>query len=327
MAHVQNGEKGAFTVNAAPYSYEQVNAYTSPVTPSVVHTKGNALSYYFRKYLFLEAVSMVKWTLPDTWPQNRLEYLVFGEGGVSVFNTDRYGLVYDHMGLTGINVFYNPTHTVVANTFIKGTKYLQIGKQCEIIHLQPDYRGMVDIVAYYGDMMALAAQTIQSNLINSRLAYVFAAGNKAGAESFKRMFDQIMQGKPAVFVDSALLKTYKSGASGQAPWMYFATDLKGNFITNELLTALKTIKALFDTEVGIPNTNTSKKERMLTDEVNSNNVETAAKASLWLDSLQRGCERVHKLFGLDKSNLWVDWRFPPVTGMQEVVDDARDAQL
>lgn len=314
-------------MNAAPYSYKQVNAYTSPVTPSVVHTKGNALSYYFRKYLFLEAVSMVKWILPDTWPQNRLEYLVFGEGGVSVFNTDRYGLVYDHMGLTGINVFYNPSHTVVANPFIKGTKYLQIGKQCEIIHLQPDYRGMVDIVAYYGDMMALAAQTIQSNLINSRLAYVFAAGNKAGAESFKKMFDQIMQGNPAVFVDSALLKTYKSGASGQAPWMYFATDLKGNFITNELLTALKTIKALFDTEVGIPNTNTSKKERMLTDEVNSNNVETAAKASLWLDSLQRGCERVHKLFGLDKSTLWVDWRFPPDTGTQEVADDARDTQL
>lgn len=314
-------------MSAPPYSYEQVNAYTSPVTPSVVHTKGNALSYYFRKYLFLEAVSMVKWTLPDTWPQNRLEYLVFGEGGVSVFNTDRYGLVYDHMGLTGLNVFYNPTHTVIANHFIKGTKYLQIGKQCEIIHLQPDYRGMVDIVAYYGDMMALAAQTIQSNLINSRLAYVFAAGNKAGAESFKRMFDQIMQGNPAVFVDSALLKTYKSGASGQAPWMYFATDLKVNFITNELLTALKTIKALFDTEVGIPNTNTTKKERMLTDEVNSNNVETAAKASLWLDSLQRGCERVHKLFGLDKSTLWVDWRFPPDTGTQEVVNDARDTQL
>lgn len=314
-------------MSVPPYSYEQVNAYTSPVTPSVVRTKGNALSYYFRKYLFLEAVSMVKWKLPDTWPQNRLEYLVFGEGGVSVFNTDRYGMVYDHMGLTGLNVFYNPTHTVVANPFIKGTKYLQIGKQCEIIHLQPDYRGMVDIVAYYGDMMALAAQTIQSNLINSRLAYVFAAGNKAGAESFKKMFDQIMQGNPAVFVDSSLLKTYKSGASGQAPWMYFATDLKGNFITNELLTALKTIKALFDTEVGIPNTNTSKKERMLTDEVNSNNVETAAKASLWLDSLQRGCERVHKLFGLDKSTLWVDWRFPPDTGIQEVVDDARDTQL
>ena len=314
-------------MSAPPYSYEQVNAYTSPVTPSVVHTKGNALSYYFRKYLFLEAVAMVKWTLPDTWPQNRLEYLVFGQGGVCVFNTDRFGLVYDQMGLTGFNVFYNPTHCVIANPLIKGNPYLQIGKQCEIIHLQPDYRGMVDIVSYYGDMMALAAQTIQSNLINSRLAYVFAAGNKAGAESFKKMFDQIMQGNPAVFVDSALLKTSKSGTSSQPPWMYFATDLKGNFITNELLTALKTIKALFDTEVGIPNTNTSKKERMLTDEVNSNNVETAAKASLWLDSLQRGCERVHKLFGIDKGTLWVDWRFPPDTGTMEVTNYARNTQL
>ena len=66
---------------------------------------------------------------------------------------------------------------------------------------------------------------------------------------------------------------------------------------------------------------------MLTDEVNSNNVETAAKASLWLDSLQHGCERVHKLFGIDKSTLWVDWRFPPDTGTQEVNNDARNIEL
>ena len=307
---------------AAPYSYDQINAYVSPITPSVLHTNGNNLSYYFRKYLFLEAVSMVHWKLPDTWPRNRLEYLVFGTGGVSVFNTDRFGLVYDRMGLTGQNVFYNPTHCVIANPFIKGNQYLQIGKQCEIINLQPDYKGIVDIVAYYGDMMALAAQATQSNLVNSRLAYVFVCSNKAGSESFKKMFDEIMQGNPAVFVDSALMQKnlIKSG-SNAAPWSMFSADLKGNFITNELLTALKTIKALFDTEVGIPNTNTSKKERMLTDEVNSNNVEKAAKASLWLESLQHGCERVHKLFGIGKDTLWVDWRFPPE---QEVQTNERD---
>lgn len=307
---------------AAPYGYEQINAAVSPVTPSVVHTKGDALSFYFRKYLFLEAISMVRWTLPETWPSNRLEYLVFGAGGVSVFETDRYGIVYDRMSLTGYNIFYNPTHCVIANPFIREQRYLQIGTQCEIINLQPDYRGIVDIVSYYGDLMALASQTIQSNLINSRLAYVFAAANKAGAESFKKMFDEIMQGNPAVFVDSALMQKniLKSGINAQ-PWTMFSADLKGNFITNELLTALKTIKALFDTEVGIPNTNTSKKERMLTDEVNSNNVETAAKASLWLESLQRSCERVHRLFGLNKSNLWVDWRFPP----EEVINNAGNA--
>lgn len=66
---------------------------------------------------------------------------------------------------------------------------------------------------------------------------------------------------------------------------------------------------------------------MLTDEVNSNNVETAAKASLWLDSLQRGCKRVHKLFGIDKSTLWVDLRFPSDTNTQEVNNNARDLKF
>lgn len=200
---------------SAPYSYEQINAHVSPVTPSVMHTKGNSLSYYFRKYLFLEAVSMVRWTLPETWPSNRLQYLVFGSGGVTVFNTDRYGLVYDRMGLTGINIFYNPTHSIIANPFIKGSPYLQIGKQCEIINLQPDYRGMVDIVAYYGDMMALAAQTIQSNLINSRLAYVFAACNKAGAESFKRCLTRLCRVTPPFLLMPLCSKRPRMGHPGK----------------------------------------------------------------------------------------------------------------
>jgi hypothetical protein len=43
--------------------------------------------------------------------------------------------------------------------------------------------------------------------------------------------------------------------------------------------------------------------------------------------LQRSCERVHKLFRLDKSQLWVDWRFPPDTGAQEVTNNARNNKL
>ena len=56
-------------------------------------------------------------------------------------------------------------------------------------------------------------------------------------------------------------------------------------------------------------------------------METAAKASLWLDSLQRSCERVHKLFRIDRSQLWVDWRFPPDTSTQEVSNNARNTEL
>lgn len=291
-----------------PYFYEQINGCTSPITPSVMHTGGNALSYFFRKYLFLEASSIFKVTIPETWPLNRLQALVFGIGYASVFNTDQYGIVYDRTSLTGQNVFYNPTHATLANPCIKANGLMQIGVDCEIIQLRPDYQGIRDICAYYGDMMALCSQALQSNLINARLAYVFAASNKAGAESFKKMFDGILQGDPAVFVDSTLAQTLdKSKGTG---WQAFDANLKQNFIALDLQTELRRIKAQFDTEVGIPNANVDKKERMLADEVNSNNVETSAKATLWLTYLQRSCEKVHKLFGLTKSDLWFDWQFP-----------------
>ena len=58
---------------------------------------------------------------------------------------------------------------------------------------------------------------------------------------------------------------------------------------------------LFDSEIGIPNVNQSKKERMVVDEVNANNVDTYTKALLWLDELKKGCNKTNKLFGTNIS--------------------------
>ena len=66
------------------------------------------------------------------------------------------------------------------------------------------------------------------------------------------------------------------------------------------------IERMFENEIGIPNTGgTEKKERLITDEVNANNVSTYSKAELWLENLKTGCEEANKKFDL---NLSVDWR-------------------
>ena len=293
----------------APFDYREINTETSAFTPSVMHTGANAISYYCRKYLFLEALAVFKWTVPEHWPENRLQYLVVGAGLVSVFDTDRYGLVYDYAAPYGVNVFHQPTHMTIANPCLPTSMRLQIGVDCEVITMRPDWTGIADICAFYGDLMALCLQTMQANLINSRLSYVFMSANKAGAEAFKKMFDRILQGDPAVFVDKDLATSLDK--TKPTSWVTFSNDLKQNFIVPELIASWRRIKAAFDTEVGIPNTNTDKKERMTSDEINSNSVETVAKAGLWLDYMQRGCKRVHKHFGLTKADLWVDWRVPP----------------
>ena len=63
---------------------------------------------------------------------------------------------------------------------------------------------------------------------------------------------------------------------------------------------------MFDTEIGIPNANTQKKERMITDEVNQNNISTQSKVELWLETMKDGCKKVNTMFGL---SIDVDLRF------------------
>ena len=57
--------------------------------------------------------------------------------------------------------------------------------------------------------------------------------------------------------------------------------------------------------IGIPNSNTDKKERMIVDEVNANNGRTHALCKLWLEHLEESFDKTRKLFGLSESELSV----------------------
>ena len=63
----------------------------------------------------------------------------------------------------------------------------------------------------------------------------------------------------------------------------------------------------FNTEIGIPNTNVEKKERMVSDEVNSNNVETMLKMDDILDRLKGQCKELNTMAG--GQIISVDWRY------------------
>ena len=96
-------------------------------------------------------------------------------------------------------------------------------------------------------------------------------------------------------------------------------------LISDILSDMRKIEAMFDAEVGIPNANTDKKERLIGDEVNANNVSTYSNMSMWLENLQRGCEQAHKVLGMTKDELWFDWRFPPQTG-EGSEDNAGDVE-
>ena len=292
-----------------PAQYDYINLANAAQSPSTVHCKNTGLSFYFRRYLLQKAMSLFKWKLPEHWSKDYFLYILYCWGYLAVVNTDKFGVIPQACGLAGYNVFYQPTTALITNPLLRGTLQPKIGKQCTIIKLQPDYGGIMDIVGYYADMLALCSESVGMNLMNTHLSYVFTAGNKTAAESFKKMYDKVASGEVCAVIDKNLYKD-----DGSKAWEAFEQNLKQVYISSDILSDMRKIEAMFDTDIGIPNANTDKRERLVTDEVNANNIETASKCSLWLEQLQESVERTNKMFGTDIS---VDWRFPDAYNMNQ----------
>lgn len=283
-----------------PFYYDYKNARNSTVNPSTVHVRDTGLQRYFARYLLQKTISVFKWDMPKTWCKNYMLYTLYCWGYVAVINTDKFGVIPQQCTLGGFDVFYQPKFATVANPLLRGILNPVIGKQCELLRLQPDYGGVMDIVNFYADMLALSAETASTNLLNSKLAYVFASDGKAGAESFKKLYDQIASGEPAAYIDKNLYRD-----DGTPTWNFFNQNLRETYIAGDILNDMRLWEMKFDNEIGIPTTNTTKKERLITDEANSAIEESRTKAQLWLDELQESCRKINNMFGI---RLWVDWR-------------------
>lgn len=283
-----------------PVMYDYDNIYNAMQNPSTVHVSNTGLQWYFKRYLLQKVISVFKWRLPENWNKEYFWYTLFCWGFIGVVNTDKYGIICQGAALKGYGVYYEPTHLIISNPLLTGILQPKIGVQAGLIKLQPDYRGVMDKINFYADMLALSAETAGVDLVNSKLAYVFAAKNKNQSESFKKMYDQISSGNPASFVDKDLMDD-----EGNPTWLMFNQNLKNTYIAGDILDDMRKWELKFDTDFGINNANTDKKERLIVDEVNANNQEIKLWSDLALEELQDGCSMVNNLFGLD---MWVDYR-------------------
>lgn len=287
-------------MNSKTFSYDFINRYNAHIKPSTVHSQDNATAWYFRRYLIQKIISVFEFDgIPETWSKDYFLYSLFLYGFVVILETDKFGVIPQggpNASLYGYDVFFRPTNVIVANPKLKGILQPRIGTQCALIRMQPDYGSCWDIVAYYADLLALCTESLAANLVNSKLAYVFACDNKTVAESFKKMYDQINEGNPAVFADKKLFME-----DGTPAWDTFQNNLKQNYIGKDILEDMTKIDARFCTEIGIPNVNMAKESGVTDNEVEANNVDTRSKAALWLETIKDGIQQANDMFGLDMS--------------------------
>lgn len=283
-----------------PFYYDYINTIDSSQQPANMHVLNTQVGRFYQRYLLKKALSVFKWTLPEWWDENYFLYVLYCRGYAAIFDSGKFGVIPQECGLQGYNVFYRPTHVVIANPLLE-IKRRKIDEDCVLMQLQPDYMGVLDLCGHYAEKMALASAAINQNLWHTKIATVFFAKSDAEQQTIKKAYDRMTDGSPMVVVNKNLWN-----ADGDLNYEVFNRDVKQSYVISDLISDLRKIEAEFDTRIGVPNANTDKRERLITDEVNANNVETHILADMWMDSIQDGIRKTKQLFDID---LKCEWRY------------------
>lgn len=297
-----------------PLNYQQINLSAGTYSPSMVKSYNNKTFAFWERALFQRACSTINFSLPDQWNgsvKDFFYYCLFKYGYVAIFNDDGFGTVFQPCTLSGYNFYYQPTKAIISNPML--SRELEIGNECELIKLCPDYFGTWDIISYYAEKLSTLDNAINMSIINNKFAYMIGARNKSAGEVIKKALDKINRGEPAIIFDSKLLNDRTDKAE---PWQFLErTNLKQSYLTSDQLADFQTLLNNFDTEIGIPTVPYQKKERLVTDEVNIKVVDSTSRSTVWFETLKGSIEVVNKHFNL---NIGVELRFNALSEGGEV---------
>ena len=250
-------------------------------------------SYYFQ-YLLRMTKGIFDISAPEHWDTDFLLDTLLLNGCFGIFEHNSEPLAMNCQPF-GVNMYYKPTEFNIANPVL-GNFSKVIGENGALIYLEEDpngggqFRTIRPLLTFYAYKLAACDKCIDQSLMNSGVAAIFSASSKKAAESYKAMYDDIAEGKPAVFVDEEL-----GLASSNSRNLQY-TPAKDNFVCDKVQIEKRCIIEEFLTAIGINNANTDKRERLNADEVNSNNNECYVATEVWRRNLKETTAQAKKLF-------------------------------
>ena len=268
--------------------------------PTNVSGIENVASAYYFNYLLRLVKGIFEVSVPEHWDSDFLLDTLLLDGVFGIFEKDSDPIAMNCHPY-GVNMYYKPTSFNIANPVL-GNFTKIIGVNGAIIYLEEypgvnsQFKTIRPLLNKYSYQLAACDKCIDQSLMNSGVAAIFSASSKKSAESYRLMYDKIAEGEPAVFVDEELGLTSPNSRN------LFYTPAKDNYICDKVQIEKRCIIEEFLTAIGVNNANTSKRERLNSDEVNSNNDECYIATSVWRRNLKETTAFAKKLFpGLEFS--------------------------
>lgn len=256
-------------------------------------TNGATYVQYYNRLMEL-SMSMFEWkNLPDTVDERYLELGLFSSGCMVFFKDDVIGELALNMTYRGgFDIYGEPTRRRAYSRYNQFQTTLDKDNSVIIWNNMLRTNSSLDVQMFAYRLYNL--DRIVDINANAQKTPVLITCDEKQKLTMKNLYLQYDGNSPVIFGDSNLdiksLSVLKTDAPFVSDKIY---DLKVK-IWNEALTYL-----------GISNINTTKKERMITDEVIRNQGGTIASRFSRLESRRRAVKKINKMFGL---NITVDYR-------------------
>lgn len=258
-------------------------------SPKDVDGVFNASSIYYNRELLRLVFSAYEFTgVPESWDYDYMLTHLFIDGMFAITDTE-VGVIPLRCGVTGVNYWDHPTEVQIAVPVL-GSFRRTIGKDCALIKLQYDYKGIMDLVQRYATNMAMCDSAIAVNLMNTKAAIIGQAEDQKQAQTLKKMFDEISAGRPFVVTKNGMVKIGES---------IIFNPVKQAFVADDVLLVKRKMMNEFLTRIGIGNANTDKRERLISDEVNANNEESMFSKNHWIKTVNEGLKEANNLYSLN----------------------------
>lgn len=241
-------------------------------------------------YYKMLALNMFTWeNLPKTMNSRYIENALY-ENGLCLVNND------SNMGLISVpcnygadmNINGESTEVITSGyNYIKTINYIN-NKDCVLIRNNDLAKATRDYIANYAERMLEVEMCIRANINQQKFPWFINATEKT-KKSLEIIFDKVENFEPFILANREIGLGDNALEVLTMPTPYVADKL--NQYKYELEREILTFLSL--------NNNFEKKERLLTDEINSNNDFISTNAMLMYKNRLQACKEINKKFGLN----------------------------
>lgn len=241
-------------------------------------------------YYKMLALNMFTWeNLPETMNSRYIENALYEQGLCLVNNDENMSLISVPCNF-GANMNINGESTEVITSgynYVKTINYIN-NKDCVLIRNNDLAKATRDYIANYAERMLEVEMCIRANINQQKFPWFINATEKT-KKSLEIIFEKVENFEPFILANKEIGLGEYALEVLTMPTPYVADKL--NEYKYELEREILTFLSL--------NNNFEKKERLLTDEINSNNDFISTNAMLMYKNRLQACKEINKKFGLN----------------------------